>query len=77
MMYFLSFSVQVCLSSMNCLVNSSPEVAPTLVESVSSLLPTSSGLCSISLQYFPNSLHKNERAIVRVKSCRSSNPYNI
>ena len=43
MMYFLSFSVQVCLSSMNCLVNSSPEVAPTLVESVSSLLATSSG----------------------------------
>ncbi|RMX39854.1 hypothetical protein pdam_00013450 [Pocillopora damicornis] len=41
--------LKVCLSSMNCLVNSSPEVAPTLVESVSSLLPTSSGPIALEL----------------------------
>lgn len=41
--------LKVCLSSMNRLINSYPEVAPTLVESVSSLLPTSSGAIALEL----------------------------
>ncbi|XP_022784307.1 integrator complex subunit 7-like [Stylophora pistillata] len=42
-------ALKVCLSSINRLMNSYPEVAPTLVESVSSLLPTSSGAIALEL----------------------------
>ncbi|KAL9954770.1 hypothetical protein ACROYT_G042345 [Oculina patagonica] len=41
--------LKVCLLSMNSLVDSYPQAAPSLVESVSSMLPTSSGAVALAL----------------------------